>query len=73
MHAALGAILQAVGVSMLTLDASDNAVVLDDLLATGGSLEAAACAVERCGARVSSLFAYAEYRSDFGGLWRPCA
>eukprot|EP01050_Picozoa_sp_SAG11_P032085 SAG11_NODE_10258_length_843_cov_1.807796_1_plen_141_part_00 len=54
-------------VSRLTLSDRDSVVILDDLLATGGSLESAAKAVEQCGATVDSLFSLAEYRSDFGG------
>ena len=57
----------ALELSLLTLGPDDVVIILDDLLATGGSLEATAKAVEACGATVSALFAFAEYQSDFGG------
>jgi adenine phosphoribosyltransferase len=55
-----------VEVSRLTLGLGDVVVILDDILATGGSLLAAATAVRDTGATVSSVFAFAEYTGPFG-------
>jgi len=55
-------------VSSLSLGPGDVAVIVDDVLATGGSLEFAAQAVEATGAKVDSLLAFALLRECGGKL-----
>jgi len=55
-------------VSSLSLGPGDIAVIVDDILATGGSLEFAAQAVEATGAKVDSLLAFAHLRECGGKL-----